>query len=48
MLVLIASLMDTRMKLGIGIPSLDREHMWTEIQDTLVCMSLEADEKVQQ
>ncbi len=36
------------MKLGIGIPSLDREHMWTEIQDTLVCMSLEADEKVQQ
>lgn len=47
-LVLIATLLDPRMKSGLGIPPLDREQIWTEIQDTLVRMALEDDDQVQQ
>jgi hypothetical protein len=48
MLVLIASLLDPRMKSGISIPPLDREHIWGEIQVSLVRIALEDDEQVQQ
>ncbi len=36
------------MKSGICFPPLDREQIWTKIQDTLVHMALEDDEQVQQ
>jgi hypothetical protein len=48
MLVLVASLLDPRMKSGIGIPSLDREQIWGEIQDSFVCIALEDDKHGQQ
>jgi hypothetical protein len=32
---------------GIGIPPLDREHIWAEIQDSLVHIALEDDEQGQ-
>jgi hypothetical protein len=48
LMVLIASLLDPRMKSGIGIPHLDREQIWSKIQDTLVSMALEDDGQVQQ
>jgi hypothetical protein len=46
MLVLIASILDPRMKSGIGISPLDREQIWSEIQNTLVLMALEDDDQV--
>jgi hypothetical protein len=48
MMVLITFLLDPRMKSGIGIAPLDREKIWSEIQDTLVHMALEDDDQVQQ
>jgi hypothetical protein len=48
MMVLIASLLDPRMKSGIGIQPLHRKQIWGEIQDTLVHMALEDDDQVQQ
>ncbi len=48
MLVLVASLLDPRMKSGIGILPLDREQTWGEIQDSLVRIALEDDEHSQQ
>jgi hypothetical protein len=46
MLVLIASILDPRMKSGIGFSPLDREQIWSEIQNTLVLMALEDDDQV--
>jgi hypothetical protein len=34
-----ASLLDPRTKSGLGIPPIDKEQIWGEIQDTLICLA---------
>jgi hypothetical protein len=46
-LVLMASLLDPRTKSGLGIPPIDREQIWGEIQDTLICLAHEDYEEFQ-
>ena len=47
-LVLMASLLDPRMKAGLGIPSIDKEQIWSEIQDTLIRLALEGNAQIQE
>ena len=42
-----ASLLDPRMKSGLGIPPIDKEQIWSEIQDTLIRLALEDNEQIQ-
>jgi hypothetical protein len=46
-LVLMASLLDPRTKSGLGIPPIDKEQIWGEIQDTLICLAHEDYEEFQ-
>jgi hypothetical protein len=46
-LVLMASLLDPRTKSGLGIPPIDKEQIWGEIQDTLIRLAHEDYEEFQ-
>jgi hypothetical protein len=48
MLTLMASLLDPRMKAGIGIPDLDKGYVWRMIRDEAIRISMEAFEPVVQ
>jgi len=45
-LVLMASLLDPRMKSGLGIPPNDKEQIWSEIHDALIRLALEDDAEI--
>jgi hypothetical protein len=43
-----ASFLDPRMKSGLGIPPIDKEQIWSEIQDTLIHLALKDNVQIQQ
>jgi hypothetical protein len=47
-LVLIASLLDPRMKSGLRIPPIDKEQIWSKIQNTLIHLALEDNVQIQE